>query len=66
MLTSHEVATLMLIEEAAPNIRDLDRQTVNALIEQRLVDLGDYEPGYWCPSITARGSNILSAIARVR
>lgn len=66
MLTPHEVATLMLIDEAAPNIKDLDRAAVHALIEQELVELGDFDPGYWRPSITTRGSSVLSAIARGR
>lgn len=66
MLTPHEVATLMLIDDAAPNIKDLDRAAVHALIEQELVELGEYHPGHWRPSITTRGSSILSAIARGR
>ncbi|RDK09944.1 hypothetical protein [Cupriavidus lacunae] len=66
MLTPHEVATLMLIDEATPNIKDLDRAAVHALIEQDLVELEDYDPGHWRPSITTRGSSILSAIARGR
>lgn len=66
MLTPHEVATLMLIEVATPNIKDLDREAVDALIEQELVDPVSYTLGNWRPSITPRGSSILSAIGRVR
>lgn len=39
MLTPHEVATLMLIEDAAPNVADLDRATIEALVERQLVHL---------------------------
>ncbi|WP_234824918.1 hypothetical protein [Cupriavidus necator] len=56
----------MLIDDAAPNIKDLDRAAVHALIEQELVELGEFHPGHWRPSITTRGSSILSAIARGR
>jgi hypothetical protein len=66
MLTPHEVATLMLIEVAAPNIKDLDREAVDALIDQQLVDRRIQDAGTFHPRITTRGTDILSAIARHR
>lgn len=63
MLTPHEVATLMLIEEAAPNLADLDREAIDALIERQLVRLESLDAGHR-PSITTRGSNILHALVK--
>ncbi|WP_367395247.1 hypothetical protein [Cupriavidus sp. Agwp_2] len=63
MLTPHEVATLMLIEDAAPNLADLDRAAIEALVERQLVHLENLGGGHR-PSITTRGSDILHALAK--
>ena len=64
MLTPHEVAALMLIEEAAPNIADLDRAAIEALVERHLVRLESVDSGHKRPSITSRGSDMLNALAK--
>lgn len=62
MLTPHEVATLMLIEDAAPNLADLDRAAIEALVEQQLVHLEKLGNRL---HITTRGSDILHALAKL-
>ncbi|MGX6571239.1 hypothetical protein [Cupriavidus necator] len=64
MLTPHEVATLMLIEDAAPNLADLDRAAIEALVERQLVHLEKLGYGDRL-HITTRGSNILHALAKL-
>ncbi|CAG9183771.1 hypothetical protein CURE108131_18975 [Cupriavidus respiraculi] len=64
MLTPHEVATLMLIEDAAPNVADLDRATIEALVERQLVHLEDLGYGDRL-HITTRGNDILHVLARL-
>lgn len=63
MLTPHEVATLMLIDDAAPNLADLDRASIKALIERQLVHLEKLAYGDRL-HITTRGSDFLHALAQ--
>lgn len=66
MLTPHEIAALMLIGEATPNANELDRATVETLIERQLVQLEGLDSEQWQPSITTQGSVMLHAIAGIR
>lgn len=65
MLSPHEVATLMLIKDD-PHHTELDRADLDALLEHQLVNLEEFVCGHRRPRITARGSAVLNAIARVR
>ena len=66
MLTPHEVAALMLIDEAAPNLSDLDRAAIEVLIERQLVHLENMDCGHKRTNITTRGTAFLSALVRGR
>ncbi|QEZ49092.1 hypothetical protein D2917_31165 (plasmid) [Cupriavidus oxalaticus] len=64
MLTPHEVATLILIRESAPNLSQLDRSVIDSLIERKLVRLDAAVAGQDNPRITAEGCVMLGAISR--
>ena len=65
MLSPHEVATLMLIQDD-PHHAELDRADIDTLLEHQLVNLEGFVPGHRRPRITARGNAFLNAIARIR
>ncbi|WP_455153188.1 hypothetical protein [Cupriavidus basilensis] len=65
MLSLHEVATLMLVEEA-PDQTELDQADLDALLEHQLVSLERPASGHRRPCITAKGGAVLQAIARIR
>lgn len=64
MLTPHEVATLILIRESAPNLGQLDRSVIDSLIEKRLVRIDAAVTGPGHPRITDEGCLILGVISR--
>lgn len=64
MLTPHEVATLILIRESAPNLAQLDRSVIDSLIERKLVRIDAAVAGQGRPCITAEGCLMLGAISR--
>lgn len=64
MLTPHEVATLILIRESAPNLGQLDRTVIDTLIEKRLVRIDAADTGKSYPRITAEGCLMLGVISR--
>ncbi|GAB7549890.1 hypothetical protein CS8_096030 [Cupriavidus sp. 8B] len=65
MLSPHEVATLMLIQDDLRRT-ELDRADVDTLLEHQLVNLEEFVCGHRRPRITARGNAVLNAIARIR
>ena len=65
MLSPHEFATLMLLQDAPDQI-DLDRADLEALLERQLVTLERFTSGQPRPLITINGHSILKAAARVR
>lgn len=62
MLTPHEMATLMLIGGAAPNLTQLDRADIEALIARQLVHWETMDASRGRPCITREGSSVLNAI----
>ncbi|MDW3687966.1 hypothetical protein RA280_40815 [Cupriavidus sp. CV2] len=65
MLSLHEVATLMLVKNA-PDQTELDQVDLDALLEHQYVSLERPASGHRRPCITATGSSVLQAIARIR
>ena len=65
MLSPHEFATLMLIEDSPDEI-DLGHPGLGTLMERRLVELEQLASGRQRPCITADGYSFLRAAARIR
>ncbi len=65
MLSPHEFATLMLLQDAPDQI-DLDHADLEALLERQLISLERLTSGQPRPLITINGHSILKAAARVR
>lgn len=61
MLTPHEVAALLLIEEAAPNLADLDRAAIEVLVERQLVHLENMGSEYKPSASTSRREAVTSS-----
>lgn len=65
MLSAHEVATLMLVQDSADHT-ELDDADLDALVEQHLVSIENLDSGQRRPCVTARGGAVLDAIAQSR
>ncbi len=65
MLSPHEEATLMLINDTSGHT-ELDRADLDSLLQHQLVNLEELASGHRRPCITARGGAVLNAIARIR
>jgi hypothetical protein len=63
MLSPHEFATLLLVKDA-PNQVDMDREELDALLEQQLVRLENLASGRQQWQITEHGDCALKAIKR--
>jgi hypothetical protein len=66
MLSLHEVATLILVKDAPDQTELVDQANLDALLEHRLVSLEGPVSDHRRFCITARGSSVLQAIARIR
>ncbi len=62
MLSHHEIATLILVNNA-PNPLGLDPADLDAL-ERELVTLEKRHSGRTCPRLTHRGQSVLAAVER--
>ncbi|MCY0853148.1 hypothetical protein OMK73_04335 [Cupriavidus sp. D39] len=65
MLSPHEFATLVLVNET-PDQVDLDVEDVAALLENRLVTLENLGPSCRRPQVTLQGYVVLKAFGRSR
>jgi hypothetical protein len=63
MLSPHEFATLLLVKDA-PNQVDMDREELDALLEQQLVQLENLASGLKQWRLTEYGDSALKAIKR--
>ncbi len=63
MLSPHEFATLMLIEDA-PDQVELDRAELDTLLARQLISLEESVAGRR-PCITRNGKSVLQAVARI-
>ncbi|MBU6490087.1 MAG: hypothetical protein KGQ57_20025 [Burkholderiales bacterium] len=63
MLSPHEFATLLLVKDA-PNQVDMDREELDALLEQQLVQLERLGSGHQQWRLTASGDSAIRAIKR--
>jgi len=65
MLSPHEFATLMLVNDA-PDRMELDRADLHALLEHQFVTIEPLASGHQLPRITPNGHAFLHAVARIR
>jgi len=63
MLSPHEFATLLLLQDA-PHQMDLVRDALDALLERQLVQLENLASGRQLWSLTASGDSTIKAIKR--
>ncbi|HEX7682762.1 hypothetical protein [Trinickia sp.] len=63
MLSPHEFATLLLVKDA-PNQVDMDREELDALLEQQLVQLERLGSGHQQWRLTESGDSAIRAIKR--
>ncbi|MGA7816327.1 hypothetical protein [Caballeronia sp.] len=63
MLSPHEFATLLLLQEA-PNQIDMMRDELDALLERQLIQLENLASGLQQWSLTASGDSTIKAIKR--
>jgi hypothetical protein len=63
MLSPHEFATLLLLQEA-PNQMEMVRDELDALLERQLVQLENLASGLQLWSLTASGDSTMKAIKR--
>lgn len=63
MLSPHEFATLLLLQEA-PHQVDMVRDELDALLERQLVKLENLASGLQLWSLTASGDSTMKAIKR--
>lgn len=63
MLSPHEFATLLLVKDA-PNQVDMDREELDALLEQQLVQLERLGSGHHQWRLTESGDSAIRAIKR--
>jgi hypothetical protein len=63
MLSPHEFATLLLVKDA-PNQVDMDREELDALLEQQLVRLESLGTGLQQWRLTESGDTAIRAIKR--
>ena len=63
MLSPHEFATLMLIN-TAPDQIGLNREELDALLENQLIALEQLACGRQLPRLTREGRSVLRAVAR--
>jgi hypothetical protein len=63
MLSPHEFATLLLLQEA-PNQIDMMRDELDALLERQLIQLENLASGLKQWSLTASGDSTIKAIKR--
>ena len=63
MLSPHEFATLLLVKDA-PNQVDMDREELDALLEQQLVQLESLGSGNQQWRLTESGDSAIRAIKR--
>lgn len=63
MLSPHEFATLLLVKDA-PNQADMDREELDALLEQQLVQLENLASGHQEWRLTESGDSAIKAIKR--
>jgi hypothetical protein len=64
MLSPHEFATLLLVKDA-PNQVDMNREELDALLEQQLVQLEDLASDHRELRLTELGVTALKAIKRL-
>jgi hypothetical protein len=65
MLSPHEFATLMLVQDAPDQI-ELGRAELDTLLERQLISLKSLPSGHQRPHVTSEGASILVAVARRR
>lgn len=65
MLSPHEFATLMMLEDAPDQI-ELDRAELHALLEHQLVTFEMLASGQRQPRVTQQGHAVLKAVAGIR
>ncbi|KMQ73790.1 hypothetical protein BPMI_00697 [Candidatus Burkholderia pumila] len=63
MLSPHEFATLLLVQEA-PNQVDMEREELDALFERQLVQLENLVSGWQQWRLTASGDSTIKAFKR--
>ncbi|GLU33030.1 hypothetical protein WKR88_10450 [Trinickia caryophylli] len=63
MLSPHEFATLLLVKDA-PNQIDMDREELDALLEQQLVQLENLASGHQQWRLTESGNSTVKAMKR--
>lgn len=63
MLSPHEFATLLLVQEA-PNQVDMEREELDALLERQLVQLENLASGRQQWRLTATGDSTIKAFKR--
>jgi hypothetical protein len=64
MLSPHEFATLLLVKDA-PNQVDMNREELDALLEQQLVQLEHLASGHRELRLTESGDSAVKAIKRL-
>ncbi|WP_455289231.1 hypothetical protein [Cupriavidus necator] len=65
MLSPHEIAKLLLLQDAK-EFDELDPADLGALVERQLVTLEKRPSGHVCPRLTSRGDALLKAVSRMR
>jgi hypothetical protein len=65
MLSPHEFATLMLIQDAPDQIGTA-RAELDTLLKRQLISLERLASGHPRPHVTSKGASILKAVARRR
>ncbi|AHB05718.1 MULTISPECIES: hypothetical protein [Pandoraea] len=62
MLSHHEFATLMLVKDAPEQV-ELNRPDLESLLESKLIEWEELEPGVKSPRLTVQGKYVLQAVA---
>ncbi|AGW90834.1 hypothetical protein N234_12400 [Ralstonia pickettii DTP0602] len=65
MLSHHEFATLVLVNDSA-DARELDRTDVEMLLTHQLITLERLGPDHSRPQVTIQGYHFLKALGRIR
>jgi hypothetical protein len=66
MLSPHEIAALLLLDDAS-EIHDLDPEQLDALLEHKLVTMEyGHNSGNALPRLTSQGHSMLDAVRRIR
>lgn len=62
MLSHHELAALMLVNEAPEQV-ELDRPDLDTLLESKLIEWEELASGVKTPRLTVQGKYVLQAVA---